>query len=146
MRASVHRIGFTHKLKTSICSVHWDADGMVLHDLFARRTCRCDQHCILAFGLIDAFVHAHNHHRHNRNDPGHLEDCMQGRIRLMTAVAPTYTHTFQTLCYNSRPGDILDNNFRLLAPKTKYRQLPTIRTTTRLTGIDFSGWSIFTDG
>ena len=44
-----------------------------------------------------------------------------------------------------RPGDILVNNFRLPALKTSYRELSTIRRTTRLTGI-FSGWGTFTAG
>ena len=45
-----------------------------LHDLLTQGTCRGDQHCILVFGIVDAFVYVHNHHRPNRDDPGHFED------------------------------------------------------------------------
>ena len=64
----------------------------------------------------------------------------------MTALAPANHHAFQTPCSGRRAGDILVNNLRLPALKTNYRELPNIRATTRLTGIDFRGWSMLTDG
>ena len=70
----------------------------LLHDLLTQVTCRSDQYCVLALGLADAFVHAFNQQRRNRDDPGLFKDCMQGRIRLMTALAPAYANVHQTLC------------------------------------------------
>ena len=62
---------------------------------------------------------------------------------VMSALASANARAFQTLCSVRRPEDILVSKFRLLAPKTKYRPLPTFRTTTRSTGVDFREWSIF---
>ena len=41
-------------------------------------------------GVIDAFVYAHNHRRRNVDNPGNFGDCMEGRVRFMTAITPTY--------------------------------------------------------
>ena len=134
--ASVCQIGFAQKLMTAICSVEWDvvinlmayvtADTIVRpdaipHDSLTHMTCRSEQHCIFALGVINVFVHARKHHRHSWDNPGQFEDCMQGRIRLMTAVAPACAHAFETLCFSGRPGDLLVNSFRLRAPEATYR-------------------------
>ena len=57
---------------------------------------------ILVLGIIDAFVHAHNHLCRNGNNPGNFEDCMQERVRLLTALAPAYAHALQKVCLGRR--------------------------------------------
>ena len=99
------------------------------HDLITQTIGRDLQYGIVVLGMLDAFVYAHNHHRHNREEnPGHLQDCMEGRIRLMTALTPVYAHAFQNLGLARRPDCILARNFRPLAPKAKNRNLPQNRT------------------
>ena len=80
-----------------------------------------------------ACVYGFNHRRHIRDDPRNVQDCMQGRIRLMTALTPASAHAFP-------------EHIRILAAKADYRQLPNVRTMTRLTGAGFGGWSIFANG
>ena len=60
-----------------------------------------------------------------------FEDCMEGRIRLLTAITPTYAHAHQSLCLAGRTLDFPHQRFRLPSAKTKYPNLPNIRTTTR---------------
>ena len=54
------------------------------------------QYGIVVMGIFDAFAQAHNYHRRNTNNPGNFGDCMEGRIRLMTAVTSTYAHAYQS--------------------------------------------------
>ena len=75
----------------------------------------------------------------NRNDPGNFEDAMQGRILLMTALTPAYTHALQNVCLGQRAGDILVRTFGRLVPKANHRNLPNVRTTTRLVSDGFRG-------
>ena len=75
----------------------------LLHDHSMQVSCRGEPHCILAWGLVDAFVFAVNHHRHHRDDPGHIENLFQGRIRLMTALALAYAHALQNVVQWSPP-------------------------------------------
>ena len=51
----------------------------------------------------------------------------------MTALTPASAHA----CLE---------HIRILAAKAEYRQLPNVRTMTRLTGAGFGGWSIFANG
>ena len=97
-------------------------------------------------GIIDAFVYAHNYHRHNTYNPGEFEDCMEGRIRLLTAIAPSYAHAYQALCPTGRWADTPFHRFRLPSAKAKYLNLPNNRTSTQKKGDDFKGWAVFTDG
>ena len=53
--------------------------------------------------IIDAFVCAHNRHRRNLDNPGNFGGCMEGRIRLMAAITPTYAHAYQSICLVGRP-------------------------------------------
>ena len=55
---------------------------------------------------------------------GIFEDCVQGRMRLMTVLTPAYAHAFHSICVGRRAESILVHNFRLLAPKASVRQLP----------------------
>ena len=52
------------------------------------------QYGIVVMGVIDAFVHAHNHQRRNSDNPGNFWDCIKGRIRFMTAITPAYAHAY----------------------------------------------------
>ena len=55
--------------------------GHLLHDLITQVFLRSLQYGIVAMGLIDSFVYAHNHHRRNIENPGNIGDFMEGRIR-----------------------------------------------------------------
>ena len=88
----------------AILSAIWrHADSVIhphapLYDVLTRVTCRCDQHCVLALGFVDAFVYAYHHQRHNRDAPVPFVDCTQVRIRLMTTLAPTCAGVYQHFC------------------------------------------------
>ena len=95
-------------------------------------------YCMISvLGIIDAFLFAHKHHRHYGNDLGNFEDSMQGRIRLMTARTPAFTHA-KRVSWTTH-GRLLARNFRFVAYKADYRYLPNVRTTTRLFGNEFRG-------
>ena len=49
-------------------------------------------------GFIDAFVYAHHQHRRCIENPEDFGDCMEGRIRFMTAITPAYAHAYQVTC------------------------------------------------
>ena len=74
---------------------------------------------IVVNGVIDAFQNAHHYHRHNANNPGNFEDCMKGRIHLLTAITPRYAHAYQSLCRVGRPFDFPHQRFRLPSVKAK---------------------------
>ena len=74
---------------------------------------------------------------------GMILDCFTIVYKVAFALALANDHLFQTLCSGRRRGDILVNNLRLPALKTNYRELPTVRTITRLTGIDFRGYGAY---
>ena len=112
--------------------------GHLFHDLITQTILRSLQYGIVVMGVIDAFVYAHNYHRRNTNNPGNFGDCMEGRIRLMTA----YAHAYQSLCLAARMFVVPHQNFRLLAAKARYPNLPNSRTTTREKGNDFQGRAI----
>ena len=97
-------------------------------------------------GVIDAFVSVHNDHRHNTNHPGNFEDCMEGRIRLLTAITPTYAHAYQSICLAGARLTSLIKIFACRLSKAKYPSLPDIRTTTREKGNDLKGWAVYTAG
>ena len=78
----------------------------ILHDLLKQTACRGAQHCILVLGLTDAFVCAHSHHRHNRNDPTNFEGCVQGRIRLQSALRPAHAHALQSIRVGRRDENV----------------------------------------
>ena len=88
-------------------------------------------------GVIDVLVHAQNHHRRNVDNPWNFGDCMKGRIRFMTAIAPAYAHAYQFI---SPPEISLTRGQSQISPSSHSR------TTTRERGNDFHGWAIYTDG
>ena len=77
-------------------------------------------------GVIDAFVNAHNHHHRNVDNPRNFGDCMEGRIRFMTAITPTYAHAYQSICLAGRPMVISTRNFAYLRPKPNIRIFPIL--------------------
>ena len=86
--------------------------------------------CLISMTSVGRIVCAHNHHRHNRNDPGDFEDCKQRRVRLVTALFPAYT------------GVCLIRNFRLVS-KGEYRHLHSSGTHT-CDGETSAGWGAVT--
>ena len=61
----------------------------------------------------------------------------------MTALCPAWAYTYQSLCHSCNPDQPRPGNFRLPKPKMFS---PTCRVSTRLTGIEFTSWRLFTDG
>ena len=98
-------------------------EGQLFHDLITQTLLRSLQHGIVVMGVIDAFVNAHNYHRHNANNPGNFEDCMEGRIRLLTAITPRYAHAYQSFCRVGRPFEFPHQRFCLPSVKAKYPNL-----------------------
>ena len=97
-------------------------------------------------GVTDVFVYAHNCHRRNSDNPGNFGDCMEGRIRLTTAITPTCAYAYQFLCLAGRPFVVPRHNFRLPAVNARYPTLPNSRTATREKGTDFQGLATCTGG
>ena len=64
------------------------------HDLITQVFLRNLQYGIVVMGFIDACVYGHHHHRRNIENPGNFGDCIEGRIRFMTAITPAYTHAY----------------------------------------------------
>ena len=91
-------------------------------------------------------IAVHNYHRRNTNNLGNFGDCMEGRIRLMTVITPTYAYAYQSLCPVGRLFVVPHQNFRLPACKARYPNLPNSRTTTREKGNDLQEWAIYTEG
>ena len=56
-------------------------EDQLFHDFITQTQLRSLQCGIVVMGVIDAFQNAHNHHRHNANNPGNFQDCMEGTIR-----------------------------------------------------------------
>ena len=106
-------------------------EDQLFHDVITQTLLRSLQYGIVVTGVIDASVYAHNYHRHNANNPGNFEDCMEGRFRLLTAITPRYAHAYQSFCRVGRPFDFPHQRFRLPSVKAKIRISPNIRTTTR---------------
>ena len=66
--------------------------NQLLRDLISQTLLRSLQYGIVVMGVIGAFVYARNYRRHSTNNPGNVEDCMEGRIRLLTAITPACAH------------------------------------------------------
>ena len=77
-----------------------------LYDLITEVLHTSLQRGIVVMGLIDAFVYAHHYHRHKVDNQGKFEDCMEGRIRFVTAITPAYARAYQDICLARRPLDI----------------------------------------
>ena len=97
-------------------------------------------------GFIDAFVHAHHQHRRSIESPGHVGDCMKGRICFTTAITPAHAHAYQATCLAGHMPAVPRPNFRLPKLKARCPYLPNDRSTTRARGNDFRGWAVFSDG
>ena len=89
---------------------------------------------VVIMWIIDAFVYANNYHRYSTDNLGKVEDCMEGRIRLLTAITPSYAHTYQSLCVTGRSADTPFHRFRSTSAKATYLNLPNNRTSTQEKG------------
>ena len=69
---------------------------------------------------------------------------MEGRIRFITAITPTYAHAYQTICLASRSIVVCHQKFRSPAAKARYPHLPDSPTTTRERGNEFPKVGPFT--
>ena len=58
------------------------------------------QHGIMVVGVVVVFVCTHNNHQHNADNPAKFEDFMEGRIRLLTAITPSYAHSLPQIPVN----------------------------------------------
>ena len=118
----------------------------LLHDLITQVFLRSLQCGIVVMGFIDAFVYAHHQHRRSIEHLGNFGDCMEGRIRFMTAITAAYADAYQVTCLTRHMPAIPRLNFRLPKPKARFPHLPNVRITIRERGNDFLGWAIYTDG
>ena len=88
------------------------------------------QHGIVVMGIIDEIVYA-QFHRHKGNNAGRFDDCIEGRIRRMTAITPTYVHErFRQYALSDTRWSSFDRNFVCRQPRLKYPNLPHIRSAT----------------
>ena len=100
----------------------------------------------VVMGVIDAFVYAHNYHRRNLDNPANIGDCMEGRIRLMTAVTPTYAHAYSVPLPDWAPVCCSSPQVSLADCKARYPNLPNSRTTTREKKQRLARMGHYTDG
>ena len=135
----------------SLCSL-WPGTGecisptAIFNDLLFKIAFRSDRLCILVAGLLSAFVTAYNVRRTNRSPDLDFKELMYGRIKMMTALCPTWAHTYQTMCLGFHLEHLRPEAFGLPKRKKKFTMLPTCRTTTRMTGIESPGWRLFPYG
>ena len=99
----------------------------LLNYLVAQTFLRCLQFGIVVMEIIDAFVHAHTHHRRNVDNLGNFGNCMEGRTRFMTAITPTYAHAYQAICLAGRHLVVPHQKFRVPAANARYPHLPNSR-------------------
>ena len=107
------------------------------YDLLSKIAVRSDNLCILVSGLVDTFVTAFNLK---------FQELMCGGIKMILAQRPSWAHTYQSMCSNSSADQLRPAAFRLPKPTKRCSMLPSWRTTTRMIGIDSSGWRLFSDG
>ena len=96
--------------------IHLRGD-LLFHDLITQTLLKSLQPRDGGYGIIDAFVYAHNCNRHNTDNPGKFEDCMEGRTRLLTAITPSCAHAYQALCLTIRRSDIPCKDFACRQPR-----------------------------
>ena len=108
--------------------------NQLLYDLITKVFLRSLQIGIVVMSFIDACVYAHHQHRRSIENLGNFGDCIEGRIRFMTAITPlptpmrTRQHASQDTCCSPA------QNFRLPKPQARYPHLPNARSTTRERG------------
>ena len=89
----------------------------IFNELLFKIAVRSDRPCILAAGLLDAFVTACNQQRTNRGSGLNFRRLMYGRIKMMAALCPAWAHTYQTMCTGFHPEQLRPEAFRLLKLK-----------------------------
>ena len=67
------------------------------NDLLFKIAVRSDMLCILVAGLLDAFVTAYSLQGTNSGPGLNFRELTYGRIKMMTALCPAFSHTFQTM-------------------------------------------------
>ena len=60
--------------------IHPRENHFFLYDLITEVLQASLQRGIVVMGFIDAFVYAHNYHRHNVDNPGKFQDCTEGEF------------------------------------------------------------------
>ena len=118
----------------------------LLHDLISRVFLWSLPFGIVVLGFLDEFVYAHHKHRRDSANAGNFGDCMSGRVRFMTAIAPAYAHAYQTICLGRPSPGAPHYSFRLPKPKARYPFLPNDRSLSKELGHDYCVWAIYTDG
>ena len=120
--------------------------GHLFHDLIIQNFLRSLQYGIVVMGVLDAFVHARNHHRRNIDNPGNLGAWLRRENSFYDCNHSAYAHAYQFICVAGHIPAALPSKFRLPVAKARYPHLPNARTTTREKGNDFHGWAIYIDG
>ena len=92
-------------------------------DFLVKIAVRSDRHCILVSGLLHAFVIAFNLRRTNHE--------------MMTVLCLAWAHTYYSMYLGLNPDQLLPTAFRLPKREKHFSMLPTSRTTSRMTRIEF---------
>ena len=116
----------------------------LLQDLTTQVFLRSLQYVIVVMGFTDAFVYALYQHRRSIENSGNFCDCINGRIRFMTAITLANAHAYQAICLTRHACGLASE--RLPKPRARYPHLVNVRTTTCERGSDFQGWAIYTGG
>ena len=105
----------------SLCSL-WPGTGecisptAIFNEPLFKIAVRSDRLCILAAGLLDAFVTAKILQRNNRGSGLNFKELVYGRVKMMTASCPAWAHTYQTMCLGFHPEQLRPEAFRLPKP------------------------------
>ena len=117
----------------------------VCHGVLFKIAVRNDRLCILVSGSLHAFVIAFNLRRTNRGLGINFRVFLYGRVKMMTVLCLAWVHTYHSMYLGFFPDQLWPTAFRLPKPEKHFSMLPTSRTTTRMTGIEFPVWRRFTD-
>ena len=125
-------VPLSHTAINALFSTTWRNAGVrprraqLFHDLITHTLLRSLRCGIVVIGVVDAFVYAHNHRCRNLDNPGNFGDCTEGRIRLVTAITPTYAHAYQSLAWRDACSLFTTRNFVCQLPKPGTRIFLTL--------------------
>ena len=117
----------------------------IFNDFLVKIVVRSDRHCILVSGLLHAFVIAFNLRRTNRGLGINFRVFLYGRVKMMTALCLAWAHTYHSMYLGFNPDQLQPTAFPVPKPEKHFSMLPSSRTTTRMTGIEFSVWRRFSN-
>ena len=75
----------------------------MLNNLLLHIGIRSDGLCIFVSGLLNAFITEFHLRRTHQGHNPNFNELMHGTIQMMTALCPTWAHTYQTMSRGFRP-------------------------------------------